>query len=311
MLRAQRLAGLALCFVVAGGCSYHSTVEFRTSCLDACRGALADADLSLHVGAWSEFQASFSDVIAADKSFADAGSTLSGFVQSLVSGNAGLPGGFKYQGNGVVSANPTSDATVDVRFYLASATSYGKAGDPITFNVFDPANYFQGLSASASVSVDLSGVHTSVQLQFTKAGPGAELLGLGSSSGSPLTIDVGQLTSRLGTVGMAATSTVDRANGATVIRLQAVTAPQPANTLSGSTVPLQIQGFSGTRSDLGQVFSLGTNALSSVKGGVALDGTALVRSASPSFSFQMLFSFPSSALADVVFGCPSATLTPP
>jgi hypothetical protein len=309
MPRALTLAALAL-FAVWGGC-YHSTVVFRTSCLDACRGALADADLSLHVSAWSELQATFSDVVAADKAFAGAASALSGFVQALESGGAGLPADFSYQGNGVISANPTNDVRVDVRFYLATATSFGKAGDPITFDVFDPANYFQGLTASTSVTVDLSGLHTTLQFKFTKAGPGAELLGLGASPASPLSIDIGQLSSKLGAVGTAATSTVDRKDGPTAIHFQILTAPRQSSAVSGGAFPLQLQGFTGTRSDLGQVFSISTTGFSSVQGGGALDGTALVRSVSPSFSFQMLFSFPSSALADIVFGCPNVTLTPP
>jgi hypothetical protein len=297
--------------IVAGGCSYHSTTDTSTSCLDACRGTLSDAQLSAQVAIWSDMQASFSAAVASDKALASVGSGLSGFVQAMVSGNAGAPGGFSYQGNGVLSASPSGDAHVDVRFFLASATSFGKAGDPITFDVFDPANYFQGLSVSSSVTVDLSGVHTSMQLHFTKAGPGAELLGLGASPSSGLNLDVGQLSSRLGAVDVAATTAISHADGPSTIALQVSTAARPASSLGGAAVPLQLQGFSGSRSDTGQVLSLDTTTLASVGGGGSLDGTSLVRSSSAGFSFQMLFHFPASPLADVAFGCPNVTLTPP
>jgi hypothetical protein len=59
------------------------------------------------------------------------------------------------------------------------------------------------------------------------------------------------------------------------------------------------------------VLSLDTALLASVSGGAALDGTSLLRSNSPGFSFQMLFHFPASALADVAFGCPGVTLAAP
>jgi hypothetical protein len=42
-----------------------------------------------------------------------------------------------------------------------------------------------------------------------------------------------------------------------------------------------------------------------------LEGTALVVSASAAFSFQMLFSYPKSALPDIVLGCPGARLAAP
>jgi hypothetical protein len=309
-------AGVAMALLVggcfaSGGCSFRAVTQTSTSCLDACRGALSDAQLSAQVAIWSDLQASFSGAVEGDKALASAASTLTGFIQAMVSGNAGAPGGFSYQGNGVLSASPTTDARVDVRFYLATATSYGKVGDPITFDVFDPASYFQGLSVSTGISASLSGIQTYTHFDFTKAGPGAELLGLGASPSSPLSIDVGQLSSKLGALDVAATTAISHADGPTVITLQVTTAPRSASSVSGTMIPLMLQGFTGSRSDTAQALSLDTALLASVSGGAALDGTSLLRSTSPGFSFQMLFHFPASALADVAFGCPGVTLAAP
>jgi hypothetical protein len=303
---------IALLLVLAAcafGCDTRQTVEVRASCLDSCRGTLSDADVEAHVAISGELQAAISALLAGSSAYGAATSSLTGFVQSVAEGHAGLPSGFSYAGNGVLVATPSADVRVEVRFYLAAGTSFGKAGDAISFNVLDPASYFEGIKITATGSIGPSGVSAGLALAFDKAGPGTELLGLGAAPKSPVSIDVSGWQSKLSAIVVGAIITVDRYDGPTTIHFQATPPKTPAQALGSASYPVTFDGFVGTRSDLSQSLSIDSVALSS-SGGL-LDGTFLVRSASAKFSFQMLFSYPKSALPDIAFGCLGVTLARP
>lgn len=303
----RRWLAPAVLFVTAAfGCDTRQTVEVHASCLDACRGALTDAEVQGHLGMSAEMEAAMSAFAAGSSAYGLAASSLTGFVAAFAEGRAGLPSGFSHAGNGVLVATPSSDVRVELRFYLAAGTSFGKAGDVIGFDVLDPSSYFQGAKITATGSIGPSGVSAGLALAFDKAGPGAELLGLGAAPTSPVMIDVSGWQAKLSAIVVGATIVVDRQADATVIHFQATPPKMPAGSLGSASFPVTFDGFAGTHADLGQTLSVDTASLTS-SGGL-LDGTFLVRSASAKFSFEMLFSYPKSALPDIAFGCPGVML---
>jgi hypothetical protein len=115
---------------------------------------------------------------------------------------------------------------------------------------------------------------------------------------------------KLSSLGIGATITVHH-SGAATVTLPAQTLRGSVGALSSATFPVMLTGFSASRADLSQTLSLGTANLSFAAGASALNGTVLLQSSSATFTFEMLLSFPDSALADVVLGCAGARLSPP
>jgi hypothetical protein len=304
--------GISLLLVLAGGCSNDATIVGRSSCFDACAGTLSDGEIQARLDIYAELQASLSGALAASGSFASSAPSVTGLIEAMVTGSAGLPGGYTYDGAGVISASPAPQVRLEVRYYLGADTSFGKAGDLITFNVFDPASYFEGLGVKTNIKVSASGVSSELQFTFTKLGPGAELLGLGAATPSPFPVDIGALTSGLGKLAVGGDIIVARQSGPSRVSFRIQLKPTGVGAVGGATAPFVIEGFAAGRTDLGQTLLLDAQELSLVSGSGALDGQIeLSSSSAANFSFKMLLSYPSSPLPDIAFGCPDAKLTPP
>jgi hypothetical protein len=172
--------------------------------------------------------------------------------------------------------------------------------------------YFQGVTFKTTAKIGTSGLSQSVQAEFTKAGPGAELLGLGAAPGSPLTIDLSGFAAALGAIGIGAQLGVHHPDGATLIHYEGHTDPVSIATMAGlSRLDLRFDQFSGSRTDTGQTLQPGPSSLAFVQQGAALDGSQRFASTSAGFSFDFLYHFPASPLPDIAFGCPQAALSLP
>jgi hypothetical protein len=302
---------LAVAAACAPACEAKSSVTISTSCLDACRGTLKDAELSAQLDASADLQAGFSALVAGGSAYASVASSLSGFVRALVENHAGRPGGISFVPGGGYAAAPSADVHVDVKPFLATATSFGKPGDALAFDILDPASYFEGFTVKVTGSIGTGGISTGYEIDFTKAGPGVELLGIGASPKSPISVDIDAWQAKLSATELASTIVVDRTAGASTVHMQVRPPRAAAGSVGGSYFPLTLENWSGSRTAFGQTVNLAQSQVSFTNGVRQLDGTILTSSVSPTFSFQMLFSFPNSVLPDIVFGCPGVSLAPP
>jgi hypothetical protein len=295
------------------GCGWtEAKVELHPLCFAACQGLATDAQIADHEQIEAQMRGTYEDLEAAGSLLFGAAPSLTSLLSALIKGNEPRPAGFSHEGQGVYLATPTTDSRLELRYHLATDTSFGHKGDPIGFDVFDASNYFQGVTFHVKTKVSTSGISESVQAEFTKAGPGAELLGLGPAPSSPVTIDLPAFSAALGAIGLGANVTLHHQDGPTLIDYAAHTTPFPIVTLSGSTrVDLLFDQFTGSRTDTGQTLKSLSSSLSFVQGGAALDGSQLFASTSAAFSFHFLYHFPSSTLPDIAFGCPQSTLTLP
>src|SRR5262249_46622395 len=157
-------------------------------------------------------------------------------------------------------------------------------------------------SVSAMASIGTSGVKTGFQISFTATGPGIELIGLGAGTASPVDIDLSGWQSKLSSIVMDGVVDVNHQNGSPGVKVHPLPPRRAASTRGGATYAVDLAGstFSASRADLGQNLTLNNAQLRFEAGQSVLDGTVLVSSASAKFSFQMLFSFPASAKADIV-----------
>jgi hypothetical protein len=113
------------------------------------------------------------------------------------------PSGFSYQGSGFYGAG----TIMGLQARLARDTSFGKAGDPVPFDLFDTSEYFGTFDFAAQVevgvSLDTGGVaesHASGSItvkSITSPGPALELFGIDPNKPGA-TYDVQTLAANMG-----------------------------------------------------------------------------------------------------------------
>jgi hypothetical protein len=292
-------------------CDNESTVEVRANCFDACFDASADLDLDGQLKIATTLRDALVEARAGLGAVADVNHSLSGFVHAMINLSGGMPNGLTYEGHGVYSLRPNSSTRVELRYYLPSNSSFGSAGDLIDFNLFNVGNYFTGLGVESKATISLSGVSTSLRFTFDGLGAGAELLGIPAGSRSPIGIDEGGFTRQLSKVIVHATVIYSRESAVSTFGF--TLAPE-ARSLAGygnNAIALSFSNFVGQGFTFNQTLSLEAASLSMLNQGAVFDGSLRFASVSADFDFNMLFSFDASATADVVFGCPGATLELP
>jgi hypothetical protein len=292
-------------------CDNESTVEQRSNCFGACLSASATVDLDGQLAISADLRDSFELARVGLGTYVSAARSLTGFVQAMVDLNPSMPSGLTFQGSGLYTAKPNADTRVELRFYQASDTSFGVAGDLIDFNLFDAANYFASLGVKTSATIDLSGVHTSLSLTFDSAGKGAELLGLPAAVKSPIAVDVNGYSAQLSKVIVHANVVVGHASEAADIAFTVGVPAVAVAAVGTSPIALDVANFIGQGFEFGQVLALTSVDLDVRDAGGAYDGALLFSSTSASFDFKILLSYYASSSADIVFGCPDANLTVP
>jgi hypothetical protein len=302
---------MVILFGLVCSCDNESTVERNSNCFGACLSASANVDLEGQLAIAGELRNGFELARAGLGVYVNTARVLTGFVQAMVDLNPSMPSGLTYEGNGLYSAKPNADTRVELRFFQAFDTSFGAAGDLIGFNLFDVGNYFASFGVKTSATVDLSGIHTNVSLTFDSAGPGAQLLGLAATVKSPLAVDVNSYSAQLGKVIVAANVTVGHASETATMSFTTATPPLAVGAVGNGSIALDVTNFTGAAFDFDQTLTLTSVDLDVRDAGGAYDGTLLFSSASADFDFKILLSYRASASADIVFGCPDATLQPP
>lgn len=309
-MRVGRLSSV-LWLVLACGCENEATVELSSNCFGICLDASAEFDLDAHLAISADLARGLDSARAGLSAYAGTAKALSSFVQAMVDLNPSLPAGLSYEGGGLYTATPNGSTRVEMRFYLASDTSFGTAGDLIAFNLFDVSSYFASFGVKTSTSISLSGISTSTGFTFDGVGPGAELLGIAPTATSPVSVDVGAFSNQLSQVIVAANVIETYESERSRISFALAPARITVGAVGSVPIALTLSEFVGNAPDMEQRLSLGEVDLSAEDAGATFDGTVQFTSASPDFDFDMLFSYDASAKADIVFGCPGSTLQVP
>lgn len=145
---------------------------------------------------------------------------LSEVLVNAAQGNSLLPSGFAYNGSGLYGTG----TTMFIQAKLGRDFSFGKKGDKMPFDIFDPASYFATASfkadLTAGVSLSTGGgleSHTTGSIQFkdiTGAGPGLELFGFDPEKLLDQPLDVAKMAESVGTaVVFSAVINVDDGHG--------------------------------------------------------------------------------------------------
>jgi hypothetical protein len=295
--------------VLGSACNTTSTsTATGSSCFDACLAAGGHVDVSAELEASTDVASALEATRRAFASYLEGATSLGDVADLLAEASSlSLPSGFSYEGNGVYSVG-VDGTTSQIRYFWPVPCGDVKVGEPITWDVFDSSNYFEGLSVQTKVDASLSGVDTSLSLSFTKVGPGAALLGLGDAPRSPIEIDLDSMAESLQKTTSDAQVAIDGKAFGAVTSLEVTSAKTALLDFGDAPVALTVDALAGENTSTGQALSLLESSLSLVDSAQAYGGELSFRSASNRFSFDARLRFDGDAEADIRLGCSGAEL---
>lgn len=304
------LSVLAVTSALFAACSTTSTVETGTNCFELCLDADAKVELSLELEAVGDVTLALDASRRTLAGYLTGASALSNVAKRLAEGKSlSLPAGFTHKGEGVYAVDTGDGAVASVEFLWPVDSSTAKAGDVISWNLFEADNYFSGLSVKTGISASLtSGIDTTLEFGFDEIGPGAELLGLGRSPNSPVAVDVDAMTSALKVTTSKASVRLDADAFGIVTTLDMTSVETAVANNPGSPIKVTVAEFAGTKPDGSQTLSLAASELSLVDGANGYLGEFSFSSIGAEFSFDARLRFDSAASAEVQLGCPGTEL---
>jgi hypothetical protein len=270
--------------------------------LEGCTAGLAGSELDAQLQIARDFRESCHEMVVCGGLNASFSLALIRVLVNAAAGGATHPTGFTYAGDGLWRVAET----MTVRLHLPQDTTWGRAGDPITFDVFDIESYFTGVTIVASASVDLSGeTRTSLSIQFEGVGPGAELLGLGPEPSTPLQLDAEQIADALGRIEIRNDILVDDPRGDTRVLYTLRGAPTPISELARDGAQgMELVGVTAINEVTGQTIVI-TDWGMEYRAGVArtLDGTIDFQVVGGAVEYSSRFVYPHRGYPDVTLGC--------
>lgn len=210
--------------------------------------------------------------------------------------------GFKYEGKGMYSAG----TRMQLQLRLAADMAFGAKGDVIDFDLFNLANYFGNVKLVASASVNTSGEATSrVSIEYTDAGPGAQLLGIQESAGS-LELSLDQILASLGqnvSIEQRIFMLDERSSSVVNYELHSPEASLQSLFEKGP-MDMQLVSVSGSspRGQSLQVANWGMEYRSTSQSGT-LDGSVDLIVAGGAFGYSVRYVYPHRKTPDVTLGC--------
>jgi hypothetical protein len=144
----------------------------------------------------------------------------------------------------------------------------------------------------------------SLTIEFTGTGPGFELLGLGASPKSPLTIDADAIAASLGKIEVATEIHVDDKKGDSVFTYDVTTAAQPMSAaLAGDPVDFSLTGLSGTHLD--QSLTITKFVIGYLDTGSTgfMNGTIAFAIKGGKLPYSATFTYPNRKTPDVALAC--------
>lgn len=267
--------------------------------IEKCRAGDVTDNLELA----ADFKQSCHEMVVCGGLNASMTTTLISVMISAATGSGSSPNGFVFDGKGTWSAG----TQMDVQFMLGFDTSFGKAGDVVTFDPFQVSNYFTGYTITAKASINTSGKTTqTLTMVFTGLGPGIELLGLGAKPVSPIVIDSDKIGASLGKLQLASKIHVDNTQGHGHIKYELVGPPTTlASINSGDAMPMKLTSVSGTRDDTGQTLAVTAFDIAYKDIGAGyLDGSiGFDITGGKGFPYHSVFTYPHRSAPDVSLAC--------
>lgn len=274
--------------------------------LEDCRGGLSPAEVSEALQIARGFEDSMHEMVVCGGL---AGSFSGALLQMLVHAAAGdttHPAGFVYRGEGRWDAG----GQMHLVLHLPVDTSWGRRGDPIPFDVFDPGEYFGGLAIEASASVDLTGrTTTSYAIRFTETRRGAELLGLaaGAGGGGSITLSTDQLLRTLGAIEVRGRIVVsDRRSDGTRADYTLASRGGTIAELgrAGGQMPMDLVSVAASRDGTAQTLAVRDWAMVYTAGSTGtLDGSVAVAITGGAFDYVATYTYPHRRTPDVTLDC--------
>lgn len=197
-------------------------------------GACARGDVRAQVAIINDFRDSCHEMIICGGLTNQFGVAIVSVLLSAALGKKLELSTIQYQGDGRYKVGDVMVMTL----VLGRDTSWGKTGDVIPFNVLALESYFTGATVAAKATMALEGGRavqkTQLAVSFQSVGPGIELLGLGPSPASGVTIDFHEVARSLGgAIQTANVITVDDQKGDSHIRYELSSAPMRFGELLG------------------------------------------------------------------------------
>lgn len=181
-----------------------TTTPTRTIDVAACAGGLTQADIDASLEIVDFMKDDFGEMNTCGMFSRNAAFSLSHFFAALSCGNPSYPSGITYQGSGYYMVGQV----MGMQAKLTKDTSFGKAGDDLAFDVFDPNNYWQSAGIKATLSADVSwstdgdvGAHLTGTIEITPSKPKKEpfeLWGIPAEDGKPITAQQEDLAKAIG-----------------------------------------------------------------------------------------------------------------
>lgn len=270
--------------------------------LETCTAGMSEAEVDAALEISRAFRQSCHEMVVCGGLNASFSFALIQLLVNVAAGGDTRPSGFTYEGDGYWRASDV----MTIRLHLPADTSWGRAGDPITFDVFDINNYFTGVSIVASASIDLTGeTRTSLSIAFEGTGPGAELLGLGGEVASPIEVDAEAIAQAIGQVTMRNDIVVDDERDDTHILYTLRGMPTPIGELGNDGAQgMELVGVTGENAVTGQRIEI-TSWGMEYRAGVArtLDGTVDFAVTGGPLEYTAHFAYPHRSSPDVTLGC--------
>ncbi|NIW32082.1 MAG: hypothetical protein GWN25_34890 [Actinobacteria bacterium] len=196
---------------------------------------------------------------------------------------------------------------MEVAVHLAEDTSFGQAGDRITWDLFEPSNWFTELTVRASASVDLTGeTRTDLEIDFGGTAPGAELLGVNAGDSGTIELNTDQIRELLGNLELRSFIRVEESRLGTELVWEIDTPAGKVGDLFDRDAELRTQliDASGTHPETGQALGLGEWAISYTTGhGGTTDGTVTFDVVGGAFDYAVTMTYPHRRAPDVQLSC--------
>lgn len=274
--------------------------------LEACRGD-SDADDTAQIA--HDFEGSIHEMVACGGlTVTLCSSIVYGVIDAVIDNRSdATPDGWTFEGDGVYTSN-AAGASMTTRFYLADDYGFGKAGDPLTENLFLSTSYLRG--ASIEIDFDPSDpLSSATYLHFEEPGPYVELLGFGPAPQSPIRVGGNtwsQIQAQLGTLEFESEIAVDDPQNLSTVRYEVETPRMPASVLlGGGPMEYTLIRADASRGDLEQDLVVDEWGVEFVSGGVgALEGTVTFHVEGGPFAFLGALEYRNSTYGEVDLECP-------
>ena len=276
--------------------------------LETCGGSVSASALADSLEIASDFKESCHELIVCGGLATNFSSAVIDVLLNAALGNGSAQ--LTYKGNGVYETGNAGDGgtgvVMDITAILGADTTFGKAGDVINFNLLDIATYFTGAKLTASATIGTKGASYAIGASFTSTGPGFELLGLGSTGQSPMTIDSNKVEASLGKILIKTHIHQSDSQGHALFTYDVSAPPQSlTSALSGDSVPFTLEGLTGARADLGQTIKVTSWQIGYLDTGPSgyMNGTIAFQVTGGPLPYTATFHYPNRKAPDVSLSC--------